>query len=453
LVSALVVVIPGIGGSLLDDPTKTHASARLVWYGGLGCIADTLLDPERLAIDRPLRPVGLVAKFTVVPWFKNIDGYTTVWSSLTSRYGEKNLDRGHPDHPNLDARVLAFPYDFRLGVDAAADTLEGVIATRLRRLGRDTQLVLVGHSMGGLVARRWVARYGHTRQCRAVITLGTPHGGAPKALDVAINGLRWGPLERRKLSEVVRTWPSIFDLVGTEARVQDPDGTLRPAHEIAGMPFARQLSCAATMHREIRDSWEHRPPTIGPLLLPVAGAGHATWSQSSWDGEHLSLLRSHHESEPLGDATVPYWSAVPSELAGPEATERTRRVGDRHGALAAPAGLTRLLDAALGVDPPVRGGLAMARPEVGLDLVDLVEPGSIVTGAVLVDGEPTATQHVSASLEADGERVGLCVEPSDANGFIIKLPDETRGELRVKARVQLSGDDSLDTAETVAVVE
>ena len=40
-----------------------------------------------------------------------------------------------------------------------------------------TQVVLIGHSMGGLVARAWLARNGSERVQR-LITLGTPHGGS-----------------------------------------------------------------------------------------------------------------------------------------------------------------------------------------------------------------------------------------------------------------------------------
>jgi triacylglycerol esterase/lipase EstA (alpha/beta hydrolase family) len=43
-----------------------------------------------------------------------------------------------------------------------------------------TQLVVVAHSMGGLVARAWLRRYGSARAAR-VITLGTPHHGTSLA--------------------------------------------------------------------------------------------------------------------------------------------------------------------------------------------------------------------------------------------------------------------------------
>lgn len=43
-----------------------------------------------------------------------------------------------------------------------------------------TQLILVGHSMGGLVARAYLRRHGAAR-VRLLVTLGTPHGGSELA--------------------------------------------------------------------------------------------------------------------------------------------------------------------------------------------------------------------------------------------------------------------------------
>lgn len=43
-----------------------------------------------------------------------------------------------------------------------------------------TRLILVGHSMGGLVARAWLARFGAERVAK-LITLGTPHHGSQLA--------------------------------------------------------------------------------------------------------------------------------------------------------------------------------------------------------------------------------------------------------------------------------
>lgn len=47
---------------------------------------------------------------------------------------------------------------------------------RLRAATGAQRIALVGHSMGGLVIRAWIARHGH-RRVAAVVTLGSPHQG------------------------------------------------------------------------------------------------------------------------------------------------------------------------------------------------------------------------------------------------------------------------------------
>ena len=48
----LVVVLPGIGGSRLADPSDP---ARLVWEAGLPDVGNLLIHPERLSLDPPSR--------------------------------------------------------------------------------------------------------------------------------------------------------------------------------------------------------------------------------------------------------------------------------------------------------------------------------------------------------------------------------------------------------------
>ena len=61
-------------------------------------------------------------------------------------------------------------------IDNYVDTVSRRVDEVLARTGA-SQLVLVGHSMGGLVARACLQRHGAARVCR-LVTLGTPHGGS-----------------------------------------------------------------------------------------------------------------------------------------------------------------------------------------------------------------------------------------------------------------------------------
>jgi triacylglycerol lipase len=60
-------------------------------------------------------------------------------------------------------------------IDDYAPIVETAVATLLKATGA-SQVVLVGHSMGGLAIRAWMRAHGTARVAR-VLTLGTPHAG------------------------------------------------------------------------------------------------------------------------------------------------------------------------------------------------------------------------------------------------------------------------------------
>lgn len=61
-------------------------------------------------------------------------------------------------------------------IRAAAALLARHVEELCERTGRDT-IDIVGHSLGGLIARYYVQRLGGDRRVRTLVTLGTPHGG------------------------------------------------------------------------------------------------------------------------------------------------------------------------------------------------------------------------------------------------------------------------------------
>src|SRR5262245_50881162 len=70
-------------------------------------------------------------------------------------------------------QILHFDFDSRAGVERAACGLREF----LRRHVRGGRIDLVGHSLGGLVARVYVEALGGARRVDRCITLGTPHRG------------------------------------------------------------------------------------------------------------------------------------------------------------------------------------------------------------------------------------------------------------------------------------
>jgi len=87
-----------------------------------------------------------------------------VWDSVASALRQA----GHP--------VLAVDLEpLFTSIDDYAPLIERAVATLTAQTGAP-RVVLVGHSMGGLVIRAWLRVHGTTRAAK-IITLGTPHQG------------------------------------------------------------------------------------------------------------------------------------------------------------------------------------------------------------------------------------------------------------------------------------
>jgi hypothetical protein len=76
--------------------------------------------------------------------------------------------------------ALAFNYPCYHGIDSAARSLKQLLATFDALTNSNIsskKIIIVGHSMGGLVARAFIGPEGGHNYVRKVFTLGSPHGG------------------------------------------------------------------------------------------------------------------------------------------------------------------------------------------------------------------------------------------------------------------------------------
>jgi pimeloyl-ACP methyl ester carboxylesterase len=77
--------------------------------------------------------------------------------------------------------VCCFEYrSLQLDVEGAAARLRGTVDQLAQSVGANRPLTLIGHSLGGLVARYYVRRY-PAPSVRRIVTLGTPHFGTALA--------------------------------------------------------------------------------------------------------------------------------------------------------------------------------------------------------------------------------------------------------------------------------
>jgi pimeloyl-ACP methyl ester carboxylesterase len=208
-----VIFIPGLAGSQLYNDNELvwlnlgHEAFRRVPVAGL--FARPKLQALALKPDgqTPASPRYHI-RVGDVPGPGPL-GFYTGWLDALGAYGYR---RG--------STLFVYTWDWRKGVEAAARDLDTVITKALRN-NPGGKVVLVGHSMGGLIAREYVVNHGG-RRVAGLIAAGTPWLGAPVAWQALRTGHDFGirmegtrfkvqlPADMRKLAQ---NFPSMYELV------------------------------------------------------------------------------------------------------------------------------------------------------------------------------------------------------------------------------------------------
>ncbi|MFD8563107.1 hypothetical protein ACFV1N_38025 [Streptosporangium canum] len=268
-----VVVIPGIlGSSLIDDNGRERwGLADPRWYASAllrrdGLQALYLTEQERAGTVVRLRPGRLLRTPAFLPGLGGIEPYT----ELISRIQQVVVDQ---------AAVREFPYDWRLGVAHNARLLDEAChehlrswraseahlqARRLRPDEREAQLVLVAHSMGGLLVRALSLIPGAIDEIRAVVTLGTPYRGSPLAAVMLATGRGTPlPLPAARMRALAATLPGLHDLLPSYRCVDDGDEVrVLSAADVTALGGDAQLAeDAARLHARL--DARHDPALTG----------------------------------------------------------------------------------------------------------------------------------------------------------------------------------------------
>ncbi|MBO9708036.1 MAG: hypothetical protein J7521_07480 [Caulobacter sp.] len=291
---SVIVFIPGIMGCRLSlkgeeiwPPTLTEA------IGGYKRV-DKLMDPKA-------RAVGVIEKVECFAF------YGPILQNLN------DIGSGACGAPKR--AVVPFHYDWRKDLRLAA----GELAQTLDALAADhAEIILVAHSMGGLLARWYLeaggfeARPGWGKVAR-LITIATPHAGAPIALVRAMGleatvGLSGGDTARLAASP---DFPALYQLLPAKQDVfawQRVQGG-SPALNIYDPAVAKELGlgeanlAAAQAFRAGLDE-ARRPDHVRYHV--VGASGHATATRVDIGTGNPRIAR----EIAAGDGAVPLWSAV-----------------------------------------------------------------------------------------------------------------------------------------------
>ena len=421
----LVVVIPGIGGSELAD-----SSGKRVYGASVSGLVARLCEPSVLDPNNELRPVGLVGPCSVICW-QLITGYDGLLNGISKGLGLSpgRVVTAGAELVDPDATVVAFPYDFRRSVEHIANDLDRVV--RERAQGR--RVVLVAHSMGGLVAAWWWAFLSEGIDVAEIITLGTPYRGAAKALNVLVNGMRIGPYVPQAVTDTVRTWDSVFDLL-PHYQVVDGNDKYRYPYELpsgitsAVAGFSGKALNAYQKNQRLNDALVNKVAESGRNPFTVYySQGHATLGHASIDthSDGLVVAKGNPRAIPAswdgGDGTVPMFSTIPDVVE--RDVSRWRRLAGKHQDLVEEKSVFEHLSEYSRTRLPAaaRGGGYEVSAYLQLDLDDVVLAGTEAEVRIrVVDKAGSVLEPENVGGNVGGNR--FLADRGDGGWWLVQLP-------------------------------
>jgi pimeloyl-ACP methyl ester carboxylesterase len=428
----VIVLLPGITGSVLQKDGKD------VWAMSGGAVLRAILSLGESITDLELRgddaddgvtAPRLMPDLHLIPGLWKIDGYGKV-----GRYIRETFD------VEPGRTYFEFPYDWRRDNRLAAERLkrESDEWLHARRADvPDAKLVLIGHSMGGLVARYFLECLEGWRDTRMLVTFGTPYRGSLNALGFITAGMRkgFGPLTLIDLSNLLRSFTSVYQLLpiypcyrgegsGELERITettDAIPNLDQERARAADAFHREIERAVQAHLDDDEYRSHRYE-----IHPIVGTFQPTSLSAERAGSEVEILRTYGGEDRGGDGTVPRDSATPIEL---EHEEGATFAAERHGSLQnLDSALVQLAGVLTGRDTSVFRGLPATR--LGLDVEDLY--GSDEPIAVRVRSEDERAELVVSVTDERGSEVARTALPSGLDEWReAELPPLPEGAYRI----------------------
>jgi phospholipase A1 len=355
------ILIPGIMGSVLK------LGKEVIWPGSpLELVLsykkmDELMKPELIATD-VIRKVSISVQ------------YQDLINDLETCGFREN---GNPK------TLYVCAYDWRVDNAKSAEKLAAMADLAVQQGA--TELSLIAHSMGGLISRYFLesgdfAGPGH-KAVRRLLTLGTPHRGAPMALSAALGKEKRAFLSADQVHRLASDplYPSLYQLLPPQgepfawnedkaAKFSDVD-IYDPAIAAALKLVPENLDSARKFHAKLdinkRPLFEGRPIRYffftGTRQTTVSSVNVLEVTAGKYQVRKTEL-------EDAGDGTVPAWSATITGVQG-------QPVGGEHSTIYRNGVLRRTMATLLGA----KGVLAAQPGQVEVALRErVVTPGTSV---------------------------------------------------------------------------
>jgi pimeloyl-ACP methyl ester carboxylesterase len=350
-----IIIIPGIAGSTFQTtnaynfytPDNGHGGSyshgyganETVWVNALEAAfsgSDDYFDILRLKADADTPLVD----YSALP----VSGiYTDAYKDLTDFLHR----RGYVDNVTL----FTFAYDWRRDIPTATYARLDALVNLAKVSAGAGQVDLLGHSMGGLVARNYISTDPAAAQkVRRLVTFGTPYLGSPKFLKTLLYGDQFGPnflgigLNPDEVRDLVQNMAGGWELLPSQAYYNfynnSSGGLLAPYREdrdVDGNGIASGVMNYNLLSGFLRNLGKNQTANAfaerfhnrldlngfggGPRISFINGSGLATLGQirdytgSCWSWFSYKPCPKTDLYNIDGDGTVPYFSASPIDPA------------------------------------------------------------------------------------------------------------------------------------------
>lgn len=458
----MIVILPGVLGSVLQKDGKDlwAVSGQAVWQlltNTEQTVRNLKLgqdDPEAESLGDGIRATALMQDTHLVPGFWKIDGYTQTMRLITDNF-EVTPGDIYNDSDDKAANFYQFPYDWRRDNRANARILKKLIDKRLncwreRSGAADAKVILMAHSMGGLVARYYLEVLKGWQDSRALFTFGTPYRGSLKALNFLANGYKQMFLD---LTEVMRSLTSTYQLLPIY-KVININGDYHRIAEVDHLPNIDKLRAqdALAFHREIEAAVARHHQDEHYLrsftVIPISGTHQPTLQSATLlDGkltasETLPTVLQNRADLGDGDGTVPKVSAIPIERSS---NLDNFFIAEQHGSLQKQAQVLDNLLNTLRISQFALADVRKGDPQtaIGLSLDDLYlsnEP--VALRARLIGLSDPAIAKLKAEIQhISGDRPAMTVHFVQHNSeWKLAIEDLPSGLYRVKVQTENLGD-------------
>jgi Lecithin:cholesterol acyltransferase len=321
----VIVVLPGITGSVLRKGGQDFwAPSAQGIFNAIRTLGDNLqalkVSDDQVTADDlgdGVTAGQLIPDVHLIPGFWKIDGYTKLVDTIRERF-----------QVELGRNFFPFPYDWRRDNRVAARRLARESHAWLKTWressgNRDAKLILVAHSMGGLVSRYFLECLEGWKVTGKLVTFGTPYRGSLNALNFICNGYTkaLGPVKLADLTELLRSFTSMYQLLPVYPCYDPGNGQLVRVAEVSKIPNldASRAAQALAFHREIDErvienlkNEQYR--LNGYKIHPVIGTFQPTLQSARLVAGRVKLSTTFPGQQLDGDGTVPRPSATPREL-------------------------------------------------------------------------------------------------------------------------------------------